>query len=215
MNFGVIIFDNGLGLCSYTNLLQFGWYWIYLLWLMLATYFPRVSYMNVNNLQQYINYGKIRRIIFGKWSLFNFVWAKLRTQNKTLKVNYSCLLITLVLVHIKYTGYMLNVALLVHAKYTGCLLHVALLVHIKYTICTLHVALLVHINNTICTLHVTDDANILNCDCRQGTYYYSTSPSRLCFTDIWSFCCNLILLVSAEFFAVCVSLQFLQSFAVL
>ena len=116
---------------------------------MSATYFPRVSDINVNNLQQYINYGKIRSVIFGKWSLFNFVWAKLRIQNNTRKVNYSCLLIILGLVHIKYTWYILNVALLVHAKYTGCLLHVVLLVHIKYTICTLHVALLVHIKNKL------------------------------------------------------------------
>ena len=70
---------------------------------------------------------------------------------------------------------------LVHIKYTACTLHVALLVHIKYTVCTLHVALLVYIKYTVCTLLVSDDANTPNCDCWQGTYYYSTYFSRLCF----------------------------------
>ena len=99
---------------------------------------------------------------------------------------------------------------LVHMKYTRCTLHVTLLVHIKYTVCTLHVTLLVHINYTVCKLHVTDDPNNHNWDCRQGPYYYRTYPSRLCFPDIWSFCCDLILLISAECIAVQVSLQFFQ-----
>ena len=52
-------------------------------------------------------------------------------------------------------------------------------------------------------------------DCRQGHCYYSSYPSRLCFPDILSICCNLIFLVSAECIAVQVFLQLLRSFAVL
>ena len=80
----------------------------------------------------------------------------------------------------------------------------------------LHIACYwVSTNYTVGALHVTDDANTPNCDCRQGTYYHSTYPSWLCFSDIWSFCCNLIFLISAEFFAVWVYLQFLRWCAVL
>ena len=73
---------------------------------------------------------------------------------------------------------------------------------------------LVHDNGTICILHITGVSTIIivpyaipNCDCGQGISYYSTYFSRLCFSDIDRFCVNLVLLVSAELFAVWVSLQ--------
>ena len=167
-------FNNELAVCSYTKLLLFGRYWIYLLRLIPVSYFQGISDVSIIYNNTLIT-ERSEGLVFFQWPLFNFVWAKLRMQNKTLKINCRCLLITLRLVHIKYTG---------------CILHAALLVHIKYT---------------VCTLHVTDDANTYNFDCRQGTDYYSTYFSQLFFLkfmlefDSSRFCWVLCVWVSLQF----------------
>ena len=79
--------------------------------------------------------------LFWRAFIVQFCVSKIEDQNKTLKINYSWLLITLGLVHIKYH------------------MHIACyrLAYDIYTINTLRVMGLVHDNYNICTLHVTDD----------------------------------------------------------
>ena len=106
-------------------------------------------------------------------------------------------MITLVLVHVKYIVSTLHIAWWVHENCTRCILHVTWLVHDFYTICTLHVMRLVHIIYTICTIACYRCSMLLLIVTVGKNHYCIVLIHCDMFSDICSFCTDLILLVSA------------------